>query len=417
MQHPRHGDAYLTVGLTAVHPGYLAPGAAGVDLRHCRPAGTATARRFGSEVIDGCGFSASTAVVRPLLHGRWESEVSYNKLVFGGLALGCMAAAAGGGFLAARQPSSAPVAVSAPAPDASAESANASTQPVTESEGVITADPAAVSAAPASGVPDSAEAPPRPDSAPRPARTVPAPERRAEPGAPPARNARNEARTESREPAAPSTAPPPSTGGMWEARPAIEPERVPVAVSEPEAPAPPAAPELMEVVIPSDAVLGLQIERTITSETARLEDRVEARLTRDVRVGDRVAIPAGSMVQGSVMEVERGGKIKERARLGIRFHTVVLADGSRLNVRTDSVVREGSAVARESAAKIGGAAVGGAILGAILGGGKGAIIGGATGAAGGTAATMAGERNPAVLPAGTTVSVRVQQPVTVTVEK
>jgi hypothetical protein len=203
---------------------------------------------------------------------------------------------------------------------------------------------------------------------------------------------------------------------MWEVRPAVEPERAPLEV-EPEAPPAPAAPEVIELVIPADAVVGLQIERTITSETARVEDRVEARVTRDVRVGDRVAIPSGSVVQGSVMEVERGGKVKERARLGIRFHTVVLADGSRLNIKTDSVVREGASPANESAAKIGGAAVGGAILGAILGGGKGAVIGGTVGAAGGTAATMAGGRNPAVLPAGTTVSVRVQQPVTVSVEK
>ena len=43
--------------------------------------------------------------------------------------------------------------------------------------------------------------------------------------------------------------------------------------------------------------------------------------------------------------------------------------------------------------------MGGAILGAILGGGKGAVIGGSVGAAGGTAAQMAGGRNPAVLPA------------------
>jgi uncharacterized protein YcfJ len=117
------------------------------------------------------------------------------------------------------------------------------------------------------------------------------------------------------------------------------------------------------------------------------------------------------------MEVERGGKVKERARLGIRFHTIVLGNGSRLNIKTDSVVREGASPAKESAAKIGGAAIGGAILGAILGGGKGAVIGGATGAAGGTAATMASDRNPAVLNAGTTVSVRMQQPVTVTTEK
>jgi hypothetical protein len=164
-------------------------------------------------------------------------------------------------------------------------------------------------------------------------------------------------------------------------------------------------------------VVGLQIERTISSEVAKVEDRVEARVTRDVRVGGRVAIPAGSIVQGSVMEVERGGKLKERAKLGIRFHTVVLADGTRLNIKTDSVVREGASPSNESAAKIGGAAVGGAILGAILGGGKGAVLGGTIGAAGGTAAQMAGNRNPAVLPAGTTVSVRVQQPVSVTVEK
>lgn len=203
---------------------------------------------------------------------------------------------------------------------------------------------------------------------------------------------------------------------MWEVRPAVEPDRVPV-TAEPEVAPEPTAPEMLDLVVPAESVLGLQIERTITSEAARVEDRVEARVTRDVRVGDRVAIPAGSLVQGSVTEVERGGKVKERAKLGIRFHTVVLADGSRLNIKTDSVVREGASPANESAAKIGGAAVGGAILGAILGGGKGAVIGGTVGAAGGTAATMAGGRNPAVLPAGTTVSVRVQQPVTVTVEK
>jgi hypothetical protein len=203
---------------------------------------------------------------------------------------------------------------------------------------------------------------------------------------------------------------------MWEPRASVEPERA-ATPREPEPPPPPPAPEIVELTVPSDAVLGLQIERTVSSEVARVEDRVDARVTRDVRVGDRVAIPAGSVVQGSVMEVERGGKIRERAKLGVRFHTVVLADGTRLNIKTDSVVREGTSPTNESAAKIGGAAAGGAILGAILGGGKGAVLGGAIGAAGGTAATMAGKANPAVLPAGSTVSVRMQQPVTVTVEK
>lgn len=175
--------------------------------------------------------------------------------------------------------------------------------------------------------------------------------------------------------------------------------------------------EIVELVVPADAVLGLQIERTISSEFARVEDRVEARVTRDVRVGSRVAIPAGSVVQGSVTEVDTGGKVKERARLGVRFHTVVLADNTRVPLRTEPIVREGTSPAGESAAKIGGAAAGGAILGAILGGSRGAAIGGAIGAAGGTAATMAGDRNPAVLAQGSTVTVRILQPVTMTTEK
>ena len=179
----------------------------------------------------------------------------------------------------------------------------------------------------------------------------------------------------------------------------------------------PPAPEYVEVTVPPDAVLGLQIERTVSSELARIEDKVEARVTRDVRVGDRIAIPAGSTVRGSVTEVDRGGRLKGRARLAVRFHTVVLADGTQVGLKTDSVVREGQSPAGETTAKVGGAAIGGAILGAILGGGKGAAVGAGVGAAGGTAAAMTNDRNPATLTAGTTVTVRMQAPVTVTVQK
>jgi hypothetical protein len=203
---------------------------------------------------------------------------------------------------------------------------------------------------------------------------------------------------------------------MWESRPAVQAETPSRAEPEPEPAAPP-APEFVELVVPADAVIGLQLEKTVTSERAKVEDAVDARVTRDVRVDGRVAIPAGAIVHGTITEVERGGKVSERARLGIRFHTVVLANGDRLSLRTDAITREGASPGRESAAKIGGAAVGGAILGAILGGGKGAAIGGAMGGAGGTAAVMAGDRNAVTVPAGSTVSVRIQEPVTVTVEK
>jgi len=174
--------------------------------------------------------------------------------------------------------------------------------------------------------------------------------------------------------------------------------------------------QLEDVVVPADSVIGLQIETSVSSETARIEDRVDARVTRDVTVDGRVAIPAGARLRGAVTLVDRGGKVRDRSRLGVRFHTLVLADGTTMTIQTDALYREGDSPAQASAAKIGGAAIGGAILGAIMGGARGAVIGGTTGAAGGTAAVMAGSRKPAALPAGTSVTVRVLSPVTVTVE-
>ena len=179
----------------------------------------------------------------------------------------------------------------------------------------------------------------------------------------------------------------------------------------------PVGPVYDELVVAADSVVGLEIETAVTSERARVEDAVTARVTRDVKVGDRVAIPAGSRALGEVTVVERGGRLKERARLGVRFTSIVLADGTRLPIETDTIYREGDSPTNESAAKIGGGAIGGAIIGGILGGAKGAAIGGAIGAGGGSAAVMAGGRNAATLPSGTPVTVRVQDPVTVTVER
>ena len=201
--------------------------------------------------------------------------------------------------------------------------------------------------------------------------------------------------------------------------PALPAPVEPPAASAPERQAPPLVPEKAyeQLVVSSDSVLGLQLESTVSSDRARVEDRVEARVTRNVNVGDRVAIPAGSRLEGNVTLVERGGKVRERGRLGIRFHTLVLPDGGRTAITTETVYREGESPAGRSAAKITGATAGGAILGAILGGRKGAAIGGAVGAAGGTAAVMAGSEQVVTLPAGTLLTVRLLSPVTVEVER
>jgi hypothetical protein len=179
----------------------------------------------------------------------------------------------------------------------------------------------------------------------------------------------------------------------------------------------PAEPRFEELVVSADSVVGLQMAKSVDSDRAKVEDRVEARVIRDVRVAGQVAIPAGTQALGSVMVVERGGKFRERARLGIRFHTLVMPDGTRLPVTTETIFRYGEAPGNGSAAKVGGGAVAGAILGAIIGGARGAAIGATAGAGAGTAVVMSGERDAAAFLAGTEMTARVLSPVSVTIEK
>lgn len=192
----------------------------------------------------------------------------------------------------------------------------------------------------------------------------------------------------------------------------------PVRLDEPVAPTiEPTGPQYDELVVSADSVVGLEVETSVSSEMARVEDAVRARVARDVRVGDRIAIPAGSRVDGEVVTVERGGRLRERARLGVQFTSILTPDGTRLPIHTSVLFREGSSQGRASASKIGGAALGGAIIGGILGGGKGAARGGSLGAGAGSAAVLAGGRSPATLSSGTLVTVRLEDAVVVTVER
>ena len=184
-----------------------------------------------------------------------------------------------------------------------------------------------------------------------------------------------------------------------------------------DSPAPEPVPEFVELEIAADSVIGLQVDTAVSTRTARVEDTVEARVTRDVLVADQVAVPAGTRMLGSVVLVEKGGKIRDAARLGVRFHTLVLDDEFQVPVVTETIYREGRSRGSDSIAKIGGAAVGSAILGAIFGGGRDATIGGSIGAASGTAAALNGEAEPAGLPPATRLTVRLSRPVAVAVER
>jgi type IV secretory pathway VirB10-like protein len=304
----------------------------------------------------------------------------------------CLIAGAGSAYLVTRPASESDLAVaSAQEPSVSPDPA---APPVEQSEAVVSEPPA----------PARAAEEPAPVAERRTAPTARRPQpRREEPAVPRARAAETTDDYVAPSPQAP------------EPRVATAPTLAP-SLPDPEPVAPP-APLFEDLIVSADSVIGLEMESSVTSERARIEDEVTARVTRDVKVGDRVAIPAGAQAIGEVTLVERGGKMRDKARLGVRFTSIVLADGTRIPLETDTIIREGSSPGNESAAKIGGGAIGGAIIGGILGGAKGAMIGGSAGAGAGTAAVMAGGRNAATLTSGAPVTVRLLKAATVTVEK
>ena len=319
--------------------------------------------------------------------------MAVNKVAFTAVGLACIAAAGAGGYFALRQnaaPEPAPVAATA----AKAETIDSTSR-------TLAAEPTSVQETEGTGAPaKTAKAPAKTNSTPvqntNPAQTSTEPKPKLLPTVPLA-----------------SAPPPPDPPAP---PPAPRTETVERVATEPAAPPPAPQHTFDELVVSTDSVIGLQSDTTVTSETARVEDRVEARVTRDVKVADRVAIPAGSRAIGYVTQVERGGKFKEQARLAIRFQTIVLTDGTRLPISTAALEREGDAKGNSTAAKVGGAAVAGTILGAILGGGKGAAVGGLAGAGAGTAATAAGDRSVATLRAGEPITIRLLSPVAVTIE-
>lgn len=153
------------------------------------------------------------------------------------------------------------------------------------------------------------------------------------------------------------------------------------------------------VVLPDGTRLPVKLERALSSATSETGDPVTARLTEDVRVADKVVLPAGTEIRGHVTAAVRSGRVKGRARLALRFETLVYK-GKAVPVEIRAVDLTAQNSHKRDAEIIGGGAGAGAIIGAIAGGGKGAGKGALIGAVAGTGAVLATKGKEVELPAG-----------------
>lgn len=175
----------------------------------------------------------------------------------------------------------------------------------------------------------------------------------------------------------------------------------------------PAMAKFREYTVPAGTHLSVRLDDTISSETNRVEDPVTATLASPLYIGPARVLPAGSVVSGDVVGVQPSGKVKGRASLAVRFRTLT-ARGHEYPI-VANVSRVAPATKAEDAKKIGIPAAAGAVIGAIVGGGKGAAVGGAIGGGAGTAVVLSTPGRPVTLARGRVLTLSLARSVDVRV--
>ena len=159
--------------------------------------------------------------------------------------------------------------------------------------------------------------------------------------------------------------------------------------------------------IPAGSEVDVRLQTLLDSETAQVEDRVEATTMVDLYQGNDLLVPAGATLEGYVSSVDRASRTDRKGELTIMF-TRLKFNGRTYDVRAYPTQVLESEGLKGEAERIGAGAGIGAIIGGILGGVKGALAGILIGGGGVIAAT---EGKDVELPPGTVLRVRFDSPV------
>lgn len=226
-------------------------------------------------------------------------------------------------------------------------------------------------------------------------------------------------------PTAATQAPAPVVSGT----PWAPPSQVPApAALEPARSAVPAVPGTL--VVPVNTNIPLELRGALNSRTAYAGQAVYCDTIYPIVVRNRVVIPVGSYVKGRVTQVQRPGRVKGKAQLGLRFDAITLPNGITKPLRATlsgfggsgnegfkpkegKIQGEGSkGKDAEVIAVSGGEGAGIGSVAAISSGhsGVGAGVGGAAGALGGLVYVLASRGKEVVLPQGTSLELQLAAP-------
>jgi type IV secretion system protein VirB10 len=180
-----------------------------------------------------------------------------------------------------------------------------------------------------------------------------------------------------------------------------------------------------EVVLPEGTVIPIILTDYLNTRSSQTGDVFYADTTYPIWYQQKLVIPKGSSIRGTITEVVRPGRIKGKGRLSVRFDDILLPNGVKQNLpatfrgihgggdesldrQKETVTNDGSKA--EDVGTVVGTASQGAILGAIVKGGTGAAMGAGIGAAAGTAITLFTRGRDLVITPGTRFDLQLKHP-------
>lgn len=144
-----------------------------------------------------------------------------------------------------------------------------------------------------------------------------------------------------------------------------------------------ANPAAVPFVIPDGTSITVRLQQGLSSASAVPGERFDAVVDEPVVLDNRTVLPVGTPVTGHVIIARRSARLHHPGELGLTLDSVFI-NNQEFRFSTSHIVVSGASHKRRNLGWIGGGAGGGAIIGALAGGGKGALIGGGIGAVAGT---------------------------------
>ena len=164
------------------------------------------------------------------------------------------------------------------------------------------------------------------------------------------------------------------------------------------------------VTIPSGTAIHVRLDNALSTKVNRPGDEFAATVSEPLEVDGTTVIPQGARARGLIVEARESGRLKGKARMDLEL-TSIEVNGNSYAIQTADARRHSGSHKKRNWYSIGGGAAGGAVIGALAGGGEGALIGGPIGAGAGlTYALMTGKKDVR-LPAETRLTFKLAQPV------